>query len=68
MKLDKEQILELIAQGDFNPKDYVNEQQSYDDIRDMIIGTKDKSGLIDEGLAVQKFDKKLKKMVLKVIK
>jgi type I restriction enzyme S subunit len=66
--LDKKQILELIAQGNFDPKDYVNEQQSYDDIRDMIIGTKNKSGLIDEGLVAQEFDKELKKMVLKVTK
>lgn len=64
--LDKNQILELIKQGNFDPKDYVTDEQSYDDIRDMIIGKKGKSGLIDEGLVVQKFDKKLKKMVLKV--
>jgi len=66
MKLDKEQILELIKQGNFDPKDYVTSESSYDDIRDMIVGTKGKTGLIDDGLVVQKFDKELKKMVLKV--
>ncbi len=65
--LDKEQLLELIKQGDFDPKEHVNAEQSYDDIRDMIIGTKDKKGLIDDGLAVQEFDEELKKMLLKAV-
>ena len=65
--LTKEQLLELIKQGDFDPKEYVNAEQSYDDIRDMIIGTKDKKGLINEGLVVQAFDKELRKMVLKAL-
>lgn len=65
--LDKEQLLELIKQGGFDPKEYVNAEQSYDDIRDMIIGTKDKKGLIDDGLVAQEFDEELKKMVLKAV-
>jgi len=65
MELDKEQILELIKKGNFDPKDYITSEQSYDDIRDMIIGTKGKTGLIDDGLVLQKFDEKLKKMTLK---
>jgi len=65
--LDKEQLLELIKQGNFELKEYINAEQSYDSIRDMVIGTKDKKGLIDDGLVVQEFDEELKKMVLKAV-
>ncbi len=65
--LDKKQVLELIKQGDFDPKDYVSEEQSYDSIRDMIIGTKDKKGLIDDGSIEQEFYEKDKKEDSKII-
>ncbi len=52
--LDEDRILELIKSGSFEAKDHVNEQQSYDDIRDKVLK------LMDEGKITQIFtaDKK----------
>jgi hypothetical protein len=58
--LDKNKIIELIKSGSFEPKDYVSEQQSYDDIRDMVLK------LMDEGKITQKFTSD-KKMVLEAV-
>ncbi len=44
--LDKEQVLELIKQGNFDPKDYVNAEQSYDSIRDMIFKLLDDKNIL----------------------
>lgn len=35
--LDEERILELIKLGDFKAQDHVNESQSYDEIRDLVL-------------------------------
>ncbi len=58
--LDENKLLELIQLGSFEVNDYVNEQQSYDDIRDMVLG------LIDNGKITQKFTEN-KKMVLEAV-
>ena len=58
--LDEDKVLELIQSGSFEAKDHVNEKQSYDDIRDMLLK------LMDEGKVTQKFSDD-KKMVLEAI-
>lgn len=58
--LDEEKVLELIQSGSFEAKDHVNEKQSYNDIRDMVLK------LMDEGKITQKFSD-AKKMVLEAI-
>ena len=57
--LDEDKVLELIQSGSFEAKDYVNEKQNYDDIRDMVLK------LMDEGKITQKFTDD-KKMVLEI--
>lgn len=58
--LDEDKVLELIQSGSFEAKDHVNEKQSYDDIRDMVLK------LMDKGKITQKFTDD-KKMALEAI-
>lgn len=58
--LDEDKILELIQSGSFEAKDHVNKQQSYDEIRDIVLN------LMDKGKITQKFTAD-KKMVLEAI-
>lgn len=57
--LDEDKIIELIEAGKFEVKEYVTEQQNYDEIRDAVLK------LIDEGKIHQKFSAD-KKMILEV--
>lgn len=58
--LDEDKILELIQSGSFEVGDYVNEKQSYDFIRDMVLK------LMDKGKITQKFTND-KKMILEAV-